>query len=104
MQEKTFSLDIWKMGGVALIALLFFLAIGSGNALAKKASQNHGHHLDHLSPFKEKAVSKPHCPLHKNHQTSGLCPIRHLIAKTKKANFTWRPIVVDRPSNMRRFH
>jgi hypothetical protein len=87
MQEKTFSLDIWKTGGVVLVALLFFVAMGAGNALAKKASHDHNHHLDHLSPFKEKAVATPHCALHKNHPINGLCPHQTFKGKGKKNQF-----------------
>jgi hypothetical protein len=74
------------MGGLVLIALLFLLAMGSGNALANKAS-HHDHHLDLLSPFKEKAVAKQHCALHKNHQISGLCPHQTFNSKNKKGQF-----------------
>jgi hypothetical protein len=87
MRVKAFSLDIWRILGLSLLASVFFLAMGSGNALAQKASHNHGHHLDHLSPFKEKAVSKPHCALHKNHQTSGLCPHQTFNSKVKNTQF-----------------
>ncbi len=87
MQLKAFSLDIWRVLGLSLLALVFFLAMGSGNALAQKASHDHGHHLDHLSPFKEKAVAKPHCALHKNHHTSGLCPHQTFNGKGKKDQF-----------------
>ncbi len=84
MQEKAFSLDIWRMIGLPLVAIVFFLAMGSGNALAQNAS--HGHH-EQLSPFTKKAVSKPHCALHKNHLTSGLCPHQAFNSKVKNGQF-----------------
>jgi hypothetical protein len=87
MLGKIFSLDIGRILGLAILALLLFLALGSANALAQKASHDHDHHLDFLSPFKEKAVSKPHCALHKNHQTSGLCPHQTSNSKGKKGKF-----------------